>query len=88
MQVLLPGFEVSLEEHKPPMDVLNAQPIWVPKQPGLTADAWELYPIQGQSFVQNEVFVSALDSLVEQLHLGLSVNSQSILKAPLIAPAT
>jgi hypothetical protein len=56
------------------MDALHAQPIWESKKPGLAADAWELYPVQEQSFVQTEVFVLALGSLVEQLHLGLSVS--------------
>lgn len=88
MQVLRQAFEVSQEVHKLPVDVLNAQPTWELKLQGLAADVLELYPIQEQSFVQIEASVLVQDSLVEQLHRGLSVSLQSILRAPQIVLAT
>ena len=88
MQVQHLASEVDPKVHKQQVDVPSAQPIWVPKQLGLVVGAWELYPIQEQSFVQIGVAALALDNLVEQHHLGLSVNSQSIPIIPQTAPAT
>ena len=80
--------EAVLEAHQQPKDVLNAQLIWVLVQPGQTVDAWELYPAQETSFVRIEAVFLAQDILGRQPHLGLSMNSQSSLKAPQIAQAT
>lgn len=80
--------EAVPEAHQQPMDVLNAQPIWVLMLPGQIVDAWELYPAQEQSFVQTEVVFLAQDTLGGQPHLELSMNLQSTLKAPQIARAT
>lgn len=88
MQVQHLASEVDPEVHKQQVDALSAQPIWVPKQLGLVAGAWELYPIQEQSFVQIGAVALARDNLVEPRHLGLSVNSQSIPIVPQIALAT
>lgn len=69
--------EGDQEGHKQQVDVPNDLPILVPKQLGQVEDVLELYPVQELSYELTEVFALAQDNLVEQLHLGLSVNLQS-----------
>lgn len=88
MQVPHLASEVDPEAHKQQVDAPSAQPILEPEQLGLVADAWELYPIQAQSFVRIGVVALAQDNFVEQHHLRLSVNSQSIPTVPQTVLAT
>lgn len=88
VQALHPAFEVVLKEHTQPVDVLNAQPILVPKQQGLAVDALVLYQVQAQSFVQTAASSLVQGNPVEQLHQVLSRSSQSIQEALRTALAT
>lgn len=87
MQVQHLASEVALEVHKQQVDVLNAQPIWEPKQLGPAVDALELYPIQGLSFGPTAASSLAQDNLVEQLHQVLLGSLLSIQEAPQTAQA-